>query len=74
MAARVGADMTAWRRCMGEHLTRRLIDADYERARNAGAKSTPSFFIGDQRIDGAQPYSVFRGVIEAQLAKAGGRR
>jgi protein-disulfide isomerase len=74
MAARMGADMTAWRRCMAEHLARRLIDADYERARNAGVKSTPSFFVGDQRIDGAQPYSVFRGVIEAQLAKAGGRR
>jgi protein-disulfide isomerase len=28
---------------------------------------TPTFFIGDQKIVGAQPYSIFKPVIDAQL-------
>jgi protein-disulfide isomerase len=73
-AARIGVTMPAWRDCVAKHLTRPLIDADYERSRTAGVRSTPTFFVGDQQLSGYQPYSFFRQVVEAQLSKhAGGR-
>jgi protein-disulfide isomerase len=73
-AAHIGVSMPAWRDCVAKHLTRPLIEADYERSRTAGVKSTPTFFVGDQQVAGFQPYSFFRQVVEAQLAKAGARQ
>lgn len=69
-AAHIGVAMPAWRDCVAKHLTRPLIEADYERSRTAGVKSTPTFFVGDQQLAGFQPYSFFRQVVEAQLAKS----
>ena len=69
LAGEVGASVPAWRSCMDSHATRALIQADRDRSRSAGVNSTPSFFIGDQRIEGAAPYAAFRDTIEAQLAK-----
>ncbi|MFL5613330.1 MAG: DsbA family protein [Gemmatimonadaceae bacterium] len=73
-AAHMGVSMPAWRDCVARHLTRPLIEADYERSRTAGVKSTPTFFVGDQQLSGFQPYSFFRQVVEAQLAKQGAPR
>ena len=70
-AERLGVSMVPWRDCIRRHLTRPLIEADYSRSQSAGVRSTPTFFVGDQRIDGFAPYSAFRGVVEAQLAKRG---
>jgi protein-disulfide isomerase len=61
-----------WRSCMSSHATAPLIQADLERLRTAGVESTPSFFIGDRGISGAQPTDVFRAAIEQALAKARG--
>jgi protein-disulfide isomerase len=61
-----------WRACMSSHATAPLIQADLERLRTAGVESTPSFFIGDRGISGAQPTDVFRAAIEQALAKARG--
>jgi len=74
LAARLGVAMPAWRDCVSRHLTRPLIEADYARSQNAGVRSTPTFFVGDQQLAGFQAYPFFRQVVEAQLAKLGGSR
>jgi protein-disulfide isomerase len=61
-----------WRSCMSSHATAALVQADFERLRSAGVESTPSFFVGDRGISGAQPTDVFRAAIEQALAKARG--
>jgi protein-disulfide isomerase len=61
-----------WRSCMTSHATAALVQADFERLRGAGVESTPSFFVGDRGISGAQPTDVFRAAIEQALAKARG--
>lgn len=70
LATTVGVARPAFDTCVKAHLTRPLIDADIERGKSAGIGSTPTFFVGDQKIEGAQPLPLFREVIEAQLAKA----
>lgn len=72
MASRAGVAMPAWRDCMSKHATMNLIAADRDRARNAGVKSTPTFFIGNRRVEGALPYPGFRDSIEAALRQAPG--
>jgi protein-disulfide isomerase len=59
-----------WRSCMANHSTAALVQADFERLRTAGIESTPSFFVGDRGIAGAQPTSVFRAAIDSALARA----
>ena len=69
MATRAGVAMPAWRDCMSKHSTMNLIAADRDRARSAGVKSTPTFFVGDRRVEGALPFAGFRDTIEAVLRK-----
>ncbi len=70
LAVTVGADLPALRACVKESATRPLIQADIDRATNAGASSTPTFFVGGRALVGAQPLSAFREAIDAALAAA----
>jgi protein-disulfide isomerase len=70
LAKSSGADVAAWGKCMDAHTTMPLIDADYDRASSAGVNSTPTFFVGNEGIEGAQPYEQFKAAIERQLARA----
>jgi len=72
MATRIGAVMPAWRDCMSKHSTMNLVAADRDRVRGAGVASTPTFFVGDRRVEGALPYEDFRDTIELVLAKGRG--
>ena len=61
-------EMTAWRACMANHSTAALIDADLDRARQTGANSTPSFFVGTMKLSGAD--ANVRGAIDSALKAA----
>jgi protein-disulfide isomerase len=65
IAKAVGVDMPQWRTCMAQHSTLALINADRDRARQAGVNSTPTFFVGNQTLSGAD--ANVRGAIEAAL-------
>jgi protein-disulfide isomerase len=68
IAGEVGLDVPKFEATIGQHLPALQQEADGARA--AGVGSTPTFFVGDEKIVGAQPYDVFVQAIEAQLAKA----
>jgi protein-disulfide isomerase len=72
LASTAGVDAKAWRSCMSSHATIPLIDADHERSAASGVKSTPTFFIGDKKIEGAFPADSFRVALDAAIAKAHG--
>ena len=74
LATGLGIAMPAWRECVAKHLTNAIIEADHARSERAGVQSTPSFFIGDEAIAGAEEYPKFRDAIERQLAKSRGAR
>jgi protein-disulfide isomerase len=70
LAGEIGLDTNAFSEC----LSNRTHQADVENARraasNRGVSSTPTFFINNQRVEGNQPYQVFQGIIERELAAA----
>ena len=64
-------EMAAWRDCMSKHATLPLIEADLDRARQTGASSTPSFFVGTMKLSGAD--ANVRGAIDSALKAAGAK-
>lgn len=72
LAVSVGVDTAAYHTCVSRHLTLPLIQADHDRAQQAGVNSTPTFFIGGQMIAGAAPYPTFQAAIDSALAHAHG--
>ena len=73
LAGRAVPDARALRACVTDHRTRPLVQADYDRAVNAGVRSTPTFIAGGRLIEGAAPASVFRAALDSALAAAGKR-
>ena len=54
--------------CVTEHKFQDAIQADSDFAVNLGVRSTPTFFVNGLAIVGAQPLSVFKEVIDKELA------
>jgi protein-disulfide isomerase len=74
LATKSGVDGAGWRKCMSTHASIPLIDADNDRTSKSGVQSTPTFFIGSRKIEGAYPVDSFRVILNAALAKAGGSK
>lgn len=65
LAAQAGLDQLAFDTCLDSGRYRQtVIDSNTEAQRRISG--TPTFFIGDQKISGAQPIGVFRAVLDAQ--------
>lgn len=69
-AAQLGLDTEQFDRCVDtdQHLEKVYRDSSEAQAR--GVNATPTFFVGDQRVEGAQPYQIFQTAIETALATA----
>ncbi len=68
LASGVGVDAARLRECLSSRVMRPLVQADRDRAVEAGVTSTPSFLIGGARIAGAYPFADFKRVIDSVLA------
>lgn len=68
LAAQLALDVDSFGTCLDEHRYRDEIIADYEYAANLGISSTPTFFINGLALVGAQPFEVFKQVIDMELA------
>ena len=70
LARAAGVNVARWRQCVQSRKMTALIMADQDRARVAGASSTPSFIIGNQLLVGTQPIENLRSAIDSALAKS----
>jgi protein-disulfide isomerase len=70
LASSIGADMAALRACISSHKMRPMIEADRDKASQAGVRATPSFFIGNQILEGVQMPSDLRKALDAAIAGA----
>ncbi len=67
-AQELNLDVERFRDCLQGHRYRDFIEKDMEFAIDLGVNSTPTFFINGIALVGAQPLSVFREVIDRELA------
>ncbi len=68
-ALAVGLDMDTFSSCMsdGRHLN--TVQSNRDAARNNRVTGTPTFFLNDEELSGAQPLSVFSQVIDRLVAQ-----
>jgi protein-disulfide isomerase len=71
LAKDVGLDVPRFEATLTANTYVSSIQGEVDAARQAGVSSTPTFFVGDTKIVGAQPYATFQSAIDAALAKAG---
>lgn len=67
LAKKVGVKADAFEKCLAENKTLPQVQADMAEGRQIKVKSTPTFFINGQLINGAQPIEVFNEVIDEEL-------
>jgi len=61
-------DVDQFSECLESRRYQDEVTADYEYAANLGIRSTPTFFVNGIAIVGAQPFEVFQGLIDKELA------
>lgn len=67
-AAELGLDTQTFAKCLTDRRYESEVLGDYNYAVNLGVRSTPTFFINGIPLVGAQPYEVFKQVIDKELA------
>ena len=70
LALSTGIDAADYRVCMESDVMIRIINGDRERASSANVRSTPTFFVGGEVIEGAAPLDAFRAAIARARARA----
>lgn len=68
-AKKIGLKADAFDKCLAENKYLAQVKADMEEGRKVKVKSTPTFFINGQLINGAQPMDVFAEIIDEELAR-----
>ena len=54
--------------CLDGGSKKAVVDADTQKGSSLGVSGTPTFFINGKMLVGAQPYSAFKQVIDAELS------
>jgi protein-disulfide isomerase len=68
-ASDLDLDVDAFNDCLDSDKYEDEVKKDFQDGQAAGVGGTPAFFINGQLVSGAQPFSVFKQVIDAELAK-----
>jgi protein-disulfide isomerase len=67
-AAELGLNTPQFNACVDSHKLKAEVDADVRDGERAGVNGTPAFFINGRAISGAQPFDVFKKIIDEELA------
>lgn len=66
-ARQVGLDQAKFSQCLGQQENISLINAQLQRGASLGVTGTPTFFINNKKLVGAQPVAILEEIIEAEL-------
>ena len=66
-AESVGLDLDEFTSCMDDGRNLAKVNTNQDKARAVGVSGTPTFFLNDQELSGAQPLSVFSQAIDSLL-------
>jgi protein-disulfide isomerase len=69
-ADEIGLDVVAFRQCWQRNPSSDRMDRNSDVARDHGVRATPTFFIGERRIEGALSYDQLREIIETEYMSA----
>ncbi len=67
-AQELGLEMADFEECLASGRYNDEVQADFDYAANLGVRSTPTFFLNGIPLVGAQPFEVFKDLIDRELA------
>jgi protein-disulfide isomerase len=67
-ATELGLDTTKFNDCLDSGKYANEVGADLSVGQQLGVTGTPTFFVNGEKVVGAQPYSIFEGIIDNALA------
>lgn len=71
LAGQLNLNIDTFTGCLDNENYLEEVQQDSATAQELGATGTPTFFINGRYVSGAQPFEVFAGIIEEELAAAG---
>jgi protein-disulfide isomerase len=66
-ARQVGLDQAKFTQCLGQQENISLINEQLQRGSGLGVTGTPTFFINNKKLVGAQPTAILNEIIDAEL-------
>ena len=70
-AGKLGLDRAAFEQCLDSSKHQAVVKAAFDSGEKLGVNSTPTLYINGRPLIGAQPYEVFKQVIDEELARVG---
>jgi protein-disulfide isomerase/uncharacterized membrane protein/rhodanese-related sulfurtransferase len=67
----LGLDQTRFNQCLDSGETASRVTQDLADGRAVGVRATPTFFIGQKRIEGPLEFATFSHLVEQELASSG---
>lgn len=68
-AGKLGLDRAAFDQCLDSGRHEAVIKAAFASGEKLGVNSTPTIYVNGRPLIGAQPYEVFKQVIDEELAR-----
>lgn len=68
-AGAAGLDQNKFNECLDSGKMKAQVDATVQEGVKVGVKSTPTFFVNGMLINGAQPFEVFKELIDQEMSK-----
>ena len=68
-ASDIGLNSTEFDACLDSGAMSSRVERDFQEGSSLGISSTPSFFVNNKKIEGAQSYSIFKAIIDEELQK-----
>ena len=66
-AKQLGLDQAKWLNCIANQATADIINKQIQEGAQLGVNGTPTFFVNNKMLVGAQPFSVLKEVIDDEL-------
>jgi protein-disulfide isomerase len=67
----LGLNMATWEECYDSNRHAATIQANKREGERRQVRSTPTFFIGDRKIEGPRPYDELKAYVDSARAAAG---
>jgi protein-disulfide isomerase len=68
-AKKIGVKVEPFEKCLAENKHLDQVKTQIEDGKKVKVKSTPTFFVNGQLVNGAQPLEVFTEIIDEELAR-----
>jgi protein-disulfide isomerase len=68
-AATLGLNVNTFNQCLDSSVHHAIVQEDLDLGEKMGVNSTPTIYINGRAVIGAQPFELFKSIIDEELAR-----